>query len=189
MANDASNVATGKPKITGAIYRAPLGSALPKDATTALESVFKSLGYIGEDGVNNANSPTSESIKAWGGDTVCSYQTEKPDKFKFKLIEGLNVEVLKTVYGEKNVTGDLESGIEVKANSTEAEDCAWVVEMVLKTAYKRIVIPSAKLSAMDEINYNDSNAVGYNITITATPDKDGQTHYEYIKKIKETTGS
>lgn len=189
MANDASNVATGKPKITGAIYRAPLGSTLPVDATTALDAAFKALGYIGDDGVSNANSPESDSIKAWGGDTVCSYQTAKPDTFKFKLIEVLNVEVLKTVYGDANVTGTLDEGITVKANSTEAQECAWVIEMILKGAYKRIVVPSAKLSAMDEITYNDSNAVGYNITITATPDTEGQTHYEYIKKISNTTGS
>ena len=183
MANNASNVATGKPNITGAIYRAPLGTTLPTDTTTSLEEAFKALGYIGEDGVNNANSPESDSIKAWGGDTVCSYQTAKPDTFTFKLIEVLNVEVLKTVYGDDNVTGDLTEGITVKANSKEAEECAWVIEMMLKGAYKRIVIPSAKLSAMDEITYNDNSAVGYNITITATPDTAGQTHYEYIKNI------
>lgn len=186
MANNASNVATGKPKITGAIYKAPLGSTLPTDATTTLAETFKALGYIGEDGVTNTNSPESESIKAWGGDTVCSYQTAKPDTFKFKLIEVLNVEVLKTVYGDKNVTGDLSTGITVKANSTEAEECAWIIEMMLKGAYKRIVIPSAKISAMDEITYNDNSAVGYNVTITATPDTDGQTHYEYIKSVETT---
>lgn len=186
MANNASNVATGKPKITGAIYRAPLGTALPTDATTTLAETYKALGYIGEDGVANANSPESDSIKAWGGDTVCSYQTAKPDTFKFKLIEVLNTEVLKTVYGDKNVTGDLSTGITVKANSTEAEECAWIIEMMLKGAYKRIVIPSAKISAMDEITYNDSSAVGYNITITATPDTEGQTHYEYIKSVETT---
>ena len=186
MGNNAANVATGKPKITGAIYRAPLGTTLPTDSVATLENAFKALGYVGEDGVANGNSPESDSIKAWGGDTVCNYQTAKPDTFKFKLIEVLNVEVLKTVYGDDNVTGDLDAGIVVKANSKEAEECSWIIEMMLKGAYKRIVIPSAKLSAMDEVTYNDSSAVGYNITITATPDKDGQTHYEYIKKVTTT---
>ena len=186
--SDAKKVSAAQPKVGGAIFRAPLGTKLPKDAKTDLDAAFKALGYCSEDGVTNSNSPESDDTKAWGGDIVLNMQTSKDDSFKFKLIEVLNVDVLKAVYGNENVTGTLETGIAIKANNKEAEACSWVVDMILKGALKRIVIPSAAVTEVADINYK-AEAIGYETTIKTTPDTEGQTHYEYIVKKGDQTAN
>lgn len=186
---DAKNVTSAKPKIAGSIFNAPVGTELPVGAVTELDNKFTPLGYVSEDGLSNTHTPECENVKAWGGDIVLSTQTDKKDEFKFKLIEALNSNVLKVVYGSDNVTGDLEKGIAIKANSKEVESTSWVIDMILKNGIlKRIVIPNGKITAVDEIPYKDNEVLGYGITLTLVPDKSGNTHYEYIIKPAETTG-
>ena len=62
--SDAKNVSAAKPKVGGAIHRAPLGTKLPTDAKMQLDTAFQSLGYCSEDGVSNNNSPESDNTKA-----------------------------------------------------------------------------------------------------------------------------
>lgn len=186
---DAKNVSAGKPATGGAIFRAPVGTTLPTDAITPIDKAFKALGYCSDDGLTNNNSIESDNKKAWGGAVVLTMQTSKEDKFKFKLIEALNVDALKTVYGDENVTGDISTGITIKANNKEMKDFAWVIDMVLKNAVKRIVIPCANVTEIAEINYKDNDSIGYETTITAKPDKEENTHYEYIKSYSESAES
>lgn len=179
--NNSANVSVGKPKVAGAIFWAPLGTTLPTTATGALASAFKCMGYVSEDGVTNNNSPESDSIKAWGGDTVCVLQTERKDTFKFKLIESLNEDVLTAIYGSDNVAIDGSGNISLKATADEMTGASWIVDMVMKgNRARRIVIPEGTITEIEDITYKDDEAVGYGLTLTDVPDTNGVYHYEYI---------
>lgn len=178
----ATNVTAAKPAIGGSIYWAPIGTTLPTDSSTALAAAFKHLGYISEDGVTNSFSPESDVIKAWGGDTVLPLFTGREDTFQFTLLEALLDEVRKLVFGDSNVTGTLAAGLVTKASASDLGDHAFVFEMILRNGVKnRIVIPIAKVTEVGDIVYSDSDAVGYEITLTASADSTGYTHYEYTK--------
>lgn len=177
-----NNVSVGKPKVGGAVHAAPAGTTAPVNAVAALSDDFKDLGYISDEGVKNNGERSTNKIKAWGGDVVASVQTEKNDNFTMTFIECMNENVMKLAYGSGNVSGDLNSGLTVLANSEELEEWVIVVDMVLKGGIaKRLVIPKGKVDSISEITYEDEELIGYQCEITALPDSAGNTHYEYFK--------
>lgn len=186
-----NNVSTGKPKVAGAIFRAPKGTALPTDANTPLSAAFSEMGYVSEDGVTNSNSPSSEKVKDWGGQTVLIVFSDKPDTIKVKFLESLNPNVLETVYGEANVTVNAAVGtISIKANASELDEYVYVIDMSMRGgALKRIVIPAGSLSELGDIVYKNNEPVGYEVTLECMPNDEGDTHYEYIKLASGTSMS
>lgn len=180
MGNTASNVSTGKPNISGAVFRAPLGTTLPTDATTALDNAFVCLGYVSEDGLENENEMDVSATKAWGGMIVYRSLTELNDSFKLTLIESENVDVLKAVYGDSNVTVGQDGTIHVEVKADDPAEAVWVFDLALRgSKAKRIVIADGAITARETITYNDSDAIGYGITVSAYPDATGKSHEEY----------
>ncbi|MDD6908287.1 MAG: phage tail protein [Finegoldia sp.] len=183
---DTKNVSASKPSIKGGIWVAPEGSKLPTSASEELDTAFKGLGFVSEDGLTNENNAKAETIKDWGGETILTVQTEKPDNFTFKLVEILNVDVLKFIYGSDNVSGTLETGITVKANASQPKINAIVIDMIMtEGVLKRIVIPRGIIGETSEVEYTNSDAVGYEVTVSALAYNDGNesnTHFEYISK-------
>lgn len=183
MANNANNVATGKAKISGAIYRAVLSSGLtiPTDPTTPLTSDFVCLGFVSEDGLTNGRSSESQDFKDWNGNIIYSSLTSQEDNFSFTLVEVLNEDVLKTIYGDDNVDVDLSTNTTtVKVSAADLPACAWVIETVLNGRAKRIVIPNGKVSEVADVVYKADELMGFQTTVKAAPDASGYTHYEYI---------
>ncbi len=190
MAQTATNVSAAKPRTGGAVYIADPTATLPTSASAELGTGWTALGYVSEDGLINSNTPNTEVINAWGGDPVLTLYNAKEDNFQFQLIEVLNLAVLKAVYGDDNVTGALSTGITVTANNNELPEKAYVFDMIMRNgALKRIVVPSASLTSLSDVTYSDSAAVGYDVTIGAKADTNGNTHYEYIQAATGATGA
>lgn len=182
MANTATNVSTGKPNISGAVYVAPMTATLPTDATTALGAEYVCLGYVSEDGLENNNELDVSEIKAWGGMIVYRSLNGLDDTFSLALIESENVDVLKNVYGDDNVTVDASGNITINVIAEDPQEKIWVFELALRGGKaKRIVIPDGAVTARETITYNDSDAIAYGITVSAYPDATGKSHSEYME--------
>ncbi len=101
--NDKSNVTIGLPKEGGALFCAPLGTALPTSANAALSEEFFCLGYVTEDGVTISTAEEGDDIKAWGAETVMHSQTSYGKTANFNLLETSKPAVLQFMYGKDNV--------------------------------------------------------------------------------------
>ena len=188
MANTATNVTTGKPKITGGVWVAPRTATLPTDAVSALSADYKCLGYVSEDGVTNNNQFDVSEIKAWGGNIIYRSTNKMDDTFKFALLETKNIDVLKTVYGNSNVSVDGVSGeTHVQVKSEDPQELVYVIELRLRGGIaRRIVIMDGAITARDTINYNDTDAIAYGVTVSAYPDSNGVSHHEYTEASEGT---
>lgn len=181
---NASNVTTGKPKVTGAIYNAPIGTAVPTDASTALDPAFVCVGHISEDGVENAQELSTTPIKAWGGNIVYNPISEFQDSVKFVMIEAKNPVAMKAYYGEDNVIVDSQTGnITIAVGADEMPERVWVIENVLRGgAIRRVVLPHGQVKKKEAVTYKDDEALAYGVTVSAMADDNGKTHYEYIEE-------
>lgn len=179
MPNNAAYVGVGKPQVGGAVWIAPAGTALPNDASTPLAKTYQLFGYISEDGVVISEERNSESLTAWGGDTVATLQTSYTETFAFTPIE-INPVVAAAEYGDDNV--EVTAGkMTIVHNSASIPEKVIVIETVPNSGtVDRFVVPRAKLTEKGDQTLTDSDPMGRECTYTALPDESGNTAYEYI---------
>ena len=158
---------------TGRILHAPIATAKPTDATTALNVAFKEVGFVGENGVTEAEGVSENKIKAWQNAAVAKkVQTEHDLTYKFDLLEAGNDEVVKVVHGSGTFASHSITGA-MPANE------AFIIEAVDGAGIVRIVIPNGQVTELGERKYAANDAVVYPVTITAYPDASGVKAYKY----------
>jgi hypothetical protein len=184
MPNNASNVISGIPLVTGGVYAAPIGTALPTSITTALNVGFVSRGYVTEDGLTKSDSRDSTEIRDWGGITVKRSQTGVSITFAFSFLEYLNAEAMKDIYGTGAVTvtaATVSTGtrIALAVNGSSSPVKSWIFEMGDGAAKVRIVIPRGQITETGDTTYSTADAAARPVTISAYPDASGNLYYEY----------
>lgn len=171
--NNKGNITIGLPKEGGAIYVAPAGTALPTDGSTSLSSAYVNLGYISEDGVTMTTSEETDTIKAWGKDTVMVSQTDYTETVTYNLLETIRTAALQTVRGTDNVALGEDGSVKAVTTGEPLPHIVCVVETIQNNGsasprYHRIVYGDCQISDRSgDQTYNNSDPVTYPVTITA----------------------
>lgn len=189
-----ANVTFSKPGTSanksGYIWVAPLGTAVPTDATTELGTAFVGLGYLSEDGLTEpASFEPGDDIVAAGGDTVAQADPTFSKTWTGTCIEALNEDLLKVAYGSANVTvtpaDESDGSITVKEQAGDIEHHVIVIDEMLKGGRKRRnVMADATFLITGDISHVHTALVNFEFTITAYPtaDQPAQTQYITIPK-------
>jgi len=169
MALDADNVRVA---ISGGVFTAPTGTALPTTADATLNVAFTDLGYVSEDGIVESQEADVTDIVAWqNGDVVRKVQTSHDLTYELTLIETKDA-VLETYYGA------LSSGV-VEVTGDQLGRQSWVIDVIDGDHDIRVVIPEGQVTERGEVTYANGEAISYQVTITAYPDVTGVKAYIY----------
>lgn len=185
-----ANVTFSKPGTSanksGYIWVAPLGTAIPTDATTELDKAFVGLGYLSEDGLTEpASFEPGDDIVAAGGDTVAQADPTFSKTWTGTCIEALNEDLLKVAYGSTNVTvvpvGESDGSIIVKEQAGDIEHHVIVIDEMLKGGRRRRnVMADATFLITGDISHVHTALVNFEFTITAYPTAAAPAQTQYI---------
>jgi hypothetical protein len=180
MASSVDNVYSAMPAVTGTLLRAPLGATAPTDAVTAPDAAFLDLGYIGEEGYVESNKRDTEKKKAFGGATVKILQKDFTATVKLSFLESTNAEVLKSVYGDDNVSIDGDD-ITIKKNKIMLPHSAWIMDTIDESVgLIRSYIPDGQVISLDDIKRVHTDTIMYTIEIECFENEDGDNIIEFI---------
>lgn len=168
----------------GVAYNGPLGSTLPTDHTTALNAALEDVGTLAVDGLSVGISRQSSSVKDFDGADYIDIQTDYSGTFKIKILDIDNAAAKKAAFGEANVTvtpgvggaGDI---YHVEHNSDQLPLRAWVFQAKSGDKRKRWVIQYGRVTEMSEVKIESQDAAGYELTIKASRNDDGNFVEEY----------
>ncbi|MEC4616195.1 hypothetical protein [Tsukamurella tyrosinosolvens] len=182
------NTGVYKPGQAGGVFRFPLGTILPTDASSPLPVIpgwDPRVSGCSEDGFVTSTKRDIERKKDWNGDKVRAIQTGKDDTAKCTFIEPKSPAMKELVFGASNVTvtaATASHGTQIASvsNSLTLEHYAYVVETWDGNDKNRMCIPDAQATEIgDDQKAGSKDWSVREITFDLYPDLAGNTYYEY----------
>ncbi len=184
MTNVAANAIVGKPAVQGGIFVAPLGTALPTNESTVLNSAFQSVGYLTDAGLARSRKVDSDLKRAWGGDPLILISKGTTRSAKFGLAEYLSKIVQETLHGPGSVTetaATTSAGRKIAIADADVDlpHLSWVIQLFSGTAVGRIVFPDCQVTDFEDWTYKDDDIAARPVTLTQWKGPDGKYANEY----------
>ena len=168
----------------GALYVAPIGTAKPTDARTALAGTWASGGYISENGITLNISRSTTNIRDWGLNNVRVASTDFGTTITGEFLQ-IDEQAAKNLLGSANVS-------KTAANSTHGEQLAlsigptlpdaqaFVINMKDGNRRGRICAPNAQVTEIGSPTFVPSAGNVWPFTISCYDDGTGHSVYVYF---------
>lgn len=156
MALTAANVGIA---VTGEIYVGPTTAAAPTGTASATTG-YTGLGYLSEDGIEEAPDVSREALRAWQNSTVVRETvTDARLAYTFTMIE-TNVNTVAQYYGTTVTQTATEGTYTVTVAATKGRQ-SFILDVIDGANIKRIYVASGEIFKNGSVTYVNGSAVSY----------------------------
>lgn len=167
--NNKQNVSLGNEKVSGIVFYAPAGTALPTDPTAELPDGWVNVGYISSNGVTKGHNVTTTTVTAFGGDRVIDKISADAVTFQFEMLE-IKPDNYKLIYGDQSVTTDSNGNTVINEAHLDSTPKRLLTRVVLDDGRQMIqIVPNATLSGIGNQQVQSTAAIGQQVTFAANP--------------------
>jgi hypothetical protein len=157
------------------------GVALPTTATVALDAGFKSMGIVSELGADGATNVVTQEMDAYGAfSPIRTLITSEVRTFKLVGREtNLATLALKSRQKLSSVSADGTGHVSITEGAARDVLYSLVIHAVDGVNVVRKVMPSVRVTAIDNEQIAKAQNLAYGLTFTAYPDSSGNSVYSY----------
>lgn len=170
MALDCAEVRVG---LTGHLYTAPVGTAMPADVTTAIPTPWVDLGYTTEDGLSMSVDTNKEDFNVWQSNSPCrSVVTSQTYTTSFTLVQR-NADTLKLAFGGGEVTAAGVGAVKYTPPPAGLNEAAFVYEVQDGAITDRYLMYRGNPALSGDVSFTKGEMTGYEIEVTHLDSTDG----------------